>query len=123
MPDTESARLFVADHARACHDARVFVTNFVRRVRWAGSAEDAALVMDELVANALTHTDSESVIECHVVDAVLYLEVHDRDPSDLRPISVPGVGGGYGLRVVAALSRSWGCEAERTGKKVWAELS
>ena len=99
MPVTDSARLLVADHARAPHDARVFVTNFVRRARWAGSAEDAALVIDELVANALTHTHSESVIECHVVDAVLHLEVHDRDPSQLRPVSAPGVGGGYGLRV------------------------
>jgi anti-sigma regulatory factor (Ser/Thr protein kinase) len=123
MTMTESARLLVADHARACHDARVFVTNFARRARWAGSAEDAALVMDELVANALMHTPSESVIECHVVDSVLHLEVHDRDPSPLRAISAPGVGGGYGLRVVAALSRAWGCEAEATGKKVWAELS
>ena len=123
MTMTESARLFVADHARAGHDARVFVTNFIRRAGWAGSAEDAALVMDELVVNALTHTPSESVIECHVVDAVLHLEVHDRDPSPLRAVSTPGAGGGYGLRVVAALSRAWGYEAEATGKKVWAELS
>ena len=88
-----------------------------------GASKTAALVIDELVANALTHTHSESVIECHVVDAVLHLEVHDRDPSQLRPVSAPGVGGGYGLRVVAALSQAWGCEAEQTGKKVWAELS
>src|SRR5437867_10000829 len=108
MPVTESARLFIADHHRACHDARVFVTNFVRMARWAGSAEDAALVMDELVANALTHAHSESVVECRVADAVLHLEVHDRNPSHFRPISEPGAGGGYGLRVVAALSRAWG---------------
>jgi anti-sigma regulatory factor (Ser/Thr protein kinase) len=120
---TESARLFVADHASACHDARVFVTNFVRKAQWPGSAEDAALVMDELVANALTHAHSESVIECHVANAVLHLAVHDRDSSHFRTIQTPGVGGGYGLRVVAALSRAWGCEAEPTGKKIWAELS
>ena len=123
MPVTESARLLLADHPRACHDARVFVTNFVRKARWAGSAEDAALVMDELVANALTHAHSESVVECNVADAVLHLEVHDRDPSHFRPISAPGVAGGYGLRVVDALSRAWGCEAEPTGKRVWADLS
>jgi len=120
---TEPARLLVADHARASHDARVFVTNFVRRARWAGSAEDAALVMGELVANALTHTDSESVIECRVADAVLHLEVHDRVALPVQPIGVPGLAGGYGLRVVDALCRAWGCEVEPTGKRVWAELS
>src|SRR5436853_6648741 len=103
MPVTDCAPVMVSGHAGGCYDAGVFVTNFVRRARWAGSAEDAALVIDELVANALTHTHSESVIECHVVDAVLHLDGHDRDPSLLRPTSATGVGGGYGLRVVAAL--------------------
>ena len=79
--------------------------------------------MGELVANALTHTDSELVIECHVADAVLHLEVHDRDASQFQPIRVPGLEGGYGLRVVEALSQAWGCEVEPTGKRVWAELS
>src|SRR5260370_36024566 len=123
MPVTDCGRLMVADHASACHDARVFVTNFVRRARWAGSAEDAALVMDELVANALTHTHCESVIECRVVDAVLHLEVHDRDPSPLRPISTPGFEGGYGPRVVAALTQACRCENEPTGKKLSAGRS
>lgn len=85
---------------------------------------DAALVVSELVANAL-----EECGECQVAawyeraaDA-LRVEVMDRSahapvmqPADSARVS------GYSLRIVDALSTRWGVDARRDSKVVWFEI-
>jgi len=117
-----TSRLILADRLAACREARAFVANFARLNHWSGSLNDAVLVIDELVANAVTHAQRECVVECRVSDSMLHLAVHDRDPEPASTTDTPGPNGGYGLRVVAAVSDSWGCEPEPTGKVVWADL-
>jgi anti-sigma regulatory factor (Ser/Thr protein kinase) len=93
-------------------------------------ADDAALVISELMTNAV---DASVVLPERPPVALrllanersLRIEVWDQSPLDVEPRE-PDAGAecGRGLTVVAALSDRWGCE--RTGyqrKVVWAELA
>ena len=93
-------------------------------------AEDAELIVSELMTNAL---DASNVLPGRppitlrllAGEESLIIEAWDRSPLDLEPREAdPGDECGRGLAVVAALSARWGCE--RTGprhKVVWAELT
>ncbi|MEW2418034.1 ATP-binding protein [Streptomyces sp. NPDC046866] len=87
------------------------------------TAEDALLVVSELVTNASLHAGG-----CHelLVGAgdVLRIEVYDglTDLPRLLPAPRPGIPGGYGLHIVRRLADRWGAEAHEHGKVVWAEI-
>jgi len=94
-------------------------------------AEDAALVVSELMTNAAeasaTLPDRPPVtLRLLASDKSLIIEAWDHSPLNLEPREEdpdPGAESGRGLTVVAALSHRWGWE--RTGhtrKVVWAEL-
>jgi anti-sigma regulatory factor (Ser/Thr protein kinase) len=87
------------------------------------NAEDAMLVLSELVTNAMVHAQAGCTIEVQRHDDLLRLDV--RDPSPAPPIIVsahPDDIGGRGLRVVAAIAQAWGWEPTDGGKRVWAHL-
>jgi anti-sigma regulatory factor (Ser/Thr protein kinase) len=93
-------------------------------------AEDAALIVSELVTNAADASavlpDRPPVTLCLLVsEKSLIIEAWDHSPLDLEPREPdPGAESGRGLTVVAALSRRWGQErTSRTRKVVWAELA
>jgi anti-sigma regulatory factor (Ser/Thr protein kinase) len=89
---------------------------------------DAQLLVSELVANSVRHTDvaGDAVVSVRATVSadVLVLEVHDqgtdgsitRRPPDLQ------AGGGFGLNVVETLSRRWGVNRD-AGTRVWVELA
>ncbi|MGW7462478.1 ATP-binding protein [Streptomyces sp. NPDC054797] len=92
---------------------------------WDGTetAEDALLLVSELLTNASLHADG-----CHELVLTagdrLRIEVYDgtttlprRHPSPQR-----GVPGGHGLYIVERLSDRWGAHAHESGKAVWAEI-
>jgi len=93
-------------------------------------AEDAALVVSELITNA---ADASVVLPDRppitlrllASEKSLIIEAWDHSPLDLEPREPdPGAECGRGLTVVAALCDRWGWE--RTGhrrKVVWAELA
>jgi anti-sigma regulatory factor (Ser/Thr protein kinase) len=93
-------------------------------------AEDAALIISELMTNAV---DASAVLPGRPPVALrllasersLVIEVWDASPGDVAPREAgPGAECGRGLTVVAALSDRW--DWERTGhrrKVVWAELA
>jgi anti-sigma regulatory factor (Ser/Thr protein kinase) len=93
-------------------------------------AEDAALIVSELMTNA---ADASIVLPDRPPIALrllaseksLVIEAWDQSPLDVEPHEPdPDAECGRGLTVVAALSHRWGCE--RTGhrhKVVWAELA
>ena len=94
-----------------------------------GLAEDAALIVSELMTNAaeaavLLPDRPPITLRLLVSEKSLVIEAWDRSPLDLEPREPdPGAEGGRGLMVVAALADRWGCE--RTGprrKVVWAEM-
>jgi len=93
-------------------------------------AEDAALIVSELMTNAL---DASAVLperppitlRLLADEKSLLIEAWDQSPLDLEPRQADADDEcGRGLTVVAALSDRWG--SERTGyrrKVVWAELA
>lgn len=93
-------------------------------------ADDAALIVSELVTNAadasIVLPDRPPVaLRLLASERSLVIEVWDHSPHDLAHLDTgPDAECGRGLTVVAALSTRWGCE--RTGRRrkaVWAELT
>ncbi|MFI8834202.1 SpoIIE family protein phosphatase [Streptomyces afghaniensis] len=95
-------------------------------------ADDALLVVSELVTNAVVHAGTDVQLECRLEGddkdtAALLVEVSDHHPSRAprggepeTPHDTPEYG--RGLRLVGALSEAWGI-TYRTGRKtVWARL-
>jgi anti-sigma regulatory factor (Ser/Thr protein kinase) len=93
-------------------------------------ADDAVMLVSELVGNALAHAcpDGADAITLTLTltncGKVLRIEVCDPDPSPPQP-RVPGAGdeSGFGLVIVASLASAWGARQAGQGKVVWAELS
>ncbi|GAA4892874.1 ATP-binding protein [Actinomycetospora straminea] len=111
---------------RAPGDAR---TN-VRRVcgYWSvdeDAREAAEIVVTELVTNAVEHAASRSVVEVERREHRLRLTVRDFDLAPLPEAHLPAPTSprGRGLAMVAAVTTSWGVEAHRDGKTVWAEMT
>ena len=93
----------------------------------AETCDTAALVISELVTNAIVHTVSSRVVcELHDHDDTVRIAVHDEGcapgephPSPQRPDEEHG----RGLLLVDALSRAWGAQEHGPGLLVWAELA
>lgn len=125
-PVTGQRRRLVLSSARgAVGKSRDFTRQTLRDWGWDGreSAQDALLVVSELVTNAALHAHgceelvltSGETLRIDVVDGVTALP---------RPGAVrrPGVPRGHGLLIVERLSDRWGCYSHGTGKVVWAEI-
>ncbi|MFE3030509.1 SpoIIE family protein phosphatase [Streptomyces canus] len=92
-------------------------------------AEDAMVVVSELVTNAVVHAGTDIEVDCRLEahTGALVVEVLDHHPSraprdgDLEPAyGTPEHG--RGLRLVAALSETWGITYRTGAKTVWAQL-
>ncbi|MEV5874972.1 ATP-binding protein [Streptomyces sp. NPDC052101] len=101
-----------------------------RLTRWsvcADTCDSAALVISELVTNAIVHTASNRVVcELHDHDDTVRIAVRDwgcapgePHPSPQRPDEEHG----RGLFLVDALCRAWGAQEHGPGLLVWAELA
>jgi two-component sensor histidine kinase len=88
-------------------------------------ADDTALVVAELVANAARHTTGTRlrVSITRPSGSVVRVAVTDRS-SELPVLLHPGAQDedGRGLALVTALAEAWGATPLRRGKRVWAEL-
>lgn len=85
------------------------------------TADDAMLVLSELVTNAMVHGGAGCTIEMQHSDHRLRLEVRDRSPkAPVLVLASPRDVGGRGLRVVDAVAEAWGWEPTADGKRVWA---
>ncbi|NSC21680.1 SpoIIE family protein phosphatase [Streptomyces albus subsp. chlorinus] len=85
------------------------------------AAEDAVLLISELVTNAVVHAGTAVELECRCGTDVVYAEVADRHPA--RKVAAGGVdGAGYGLRLLGALAKEWGISYRRDRKAVWFQL-
>lgn len=114
--------------------ARAFVTDALEKWDCGELSDDAALVVTELVSNAIQHAGTARphgsialTLELH--PGALRISVENVDaalPIEARPIRVGAAGTddehGRGLMLVEAVSDRWG--AQRTGHRtvVWAEL-
>jgi len=87
-------------------------------------AQDAAMVITELVANAVDHARTESTLSIGVAHEGLSVSVRDTRPGPvLRPAPIdPTAARGRGLQMVDALTTAWGVTLHAGGKTVWAVL-
>ncbi|MEU6365836.1 ATP-binding protein [Streptomyces sp. NPDC046931] len=91
------------------------------------TCDTAALVVSELVTNAIVHTAGERVV-CELRDSgdLLRIAVQDEGCAPGEPHSGPQrpeEEHGRGLLLVGALCRAWGAQEAGPGLLVWAELA
>lgn len=87
--------------------------------------EAAALLVSELVTNAVRHAEGIDVVtvNLHAGRTWLRIEVQDADRHWPQP-RIPGRydESGFGFILVDALASNWGVRETEAGKAVWAEL-
>jgi hypothetical protein len=87
-------------------------------------ADMAALLVNELVTNALVHATGPVRLRLFLYGDVLRCEVADGD-RERRPRVCPvslGRESGRGMRLVDELASCWGSSPTPTGKDVWFEM-
>jgi anti-sigma regulatory factor (Ser/Thr protein kinase) len=82
--------------------------------------EDAALMVSELVTNAVVHGVGAISLRIDDEPEAVRVEVADEGNVALEPSPEPGAHGGWGLRIVEQLSDEWGILEGST--KVWFRL-
>ncbi|MFF9241148.1 SpoIIE family protein phosphatase [Streptomyces sp. NPDC014801] len=112
--------------AEALTQARHMIRAAVRS--WGGRerADEIELVADELITNALMHTEGAAIVTLRVLngaDRRLRVDVEDSSSAlpRRREAGVQGVSG-RGLLLVDLLTDVWGVEARGGGKCVWCEF-
>jgi hypothetical protein len=108
----------------APREARHFAVEVTGRLGAGHLADDVALVVTELAANAVVHAQTGFTVSLSAGPDALRISVCDGIPA---PAQDAGAGlcaePLHGLYAVAALARRWGVEPlGRLGKSVWAEL-
>ncbi|MFK4694014.1 SpoIIE family protein phosphatase [Streptomyces pristinaespiralis] len=110
----------------ALRSARHMVRAAVRAWGAGDRADEIELAADEMITNALMHTDGGAIVTARVLAGAerrLRVEVEDRSSAlpRRRDAGVAGVSG-RGLMLVDRLSDSWGVESRGSGKCVWCEF-
>ena len=120
----QAATYFVAPNPRAVAYARHFVLGTL--AAWdvdEGAIDDAVLCSNELVTNAVIHTDAGCELRVVLDHGLLTTTVRDSgssvvvDPTHVvvDPLAVHG----RGLQLVAAFATRWGSELDALGMTVW----
>ncbi|MGN6330643.1 MAG: ATP-binding protein [Motilibacteraceae bacterium] len=120
----------VTSVTRARNDVRALL----REWRLTAVEDDAALVVTELVGNAVRHGRGEVKMVVLLHDHHLRLEVHDAgqvvpvaavaSARTTRPEHEQGHGeNGRGLRIVEALTERWGIVEHGSGLLAWCEMA
>lgn len=121
------ARRRFADEAVSVPLARLFATDVLSAWGAGDLLDVSALVVTEMVTNAVAHTVGHSDLRLTLEEGSLLVEVTDTSPR-LPPDPDPDGGldddaeGGRGLHIVRALARDWGVHQQAVGKVVWARL-
>jgi anti-sigma regulatory factor (Ser/Thr protein kinase) len=91
-------------------------------------ADVVQALVSELVTNAVLHTGGAAELRivrrpAHTAaDEVIRVEVRDNHHRPPECSDTPGAHGGFGLRIVSALARTWGYSPAASGKVVWFEV-
>jgi anti-sigma regulatory factor (Ser/Thr protein kinase) len=106
----------------ASRESRQFVHDALDAWGCVALDEVAQLLTTELVTNVVRHARTDIGVRVSWDDGVLRVEI--RDGSSIIPTirDLPGAEGGFGLRLIDALSDAWGVETTTDGKAVWFQL-
>jgi serine phosphatase RsbU (regulator of sigma subunit)/anti-sigma regulatory factor (Ser/Thr protein kinase) len=110
----------------ALRSARHMIRAAVRAWGARERADEIELAADEMITNALMHTDGGAIVTIRVLSGVerrLRAEVEDRSSAlpRRREAGESGVSG-RGLMLVDRLAEAWGVESRGSGKCVWCEF-
>lgn len=112
--------------AEALTEARHMIRAAVRAWGAGERSDEVELVADELITNALMHTEGSAIVTLRVLNGTerrLRVEVEDSSSAlpRRREAGESGVSG-RGLLLVDLLTDVWGVEARGSGKCVWCEF-
>ncbi len=122
---TLEARLELPDDPRSVPLARSLLTQLLGHWEMEDFVDLAALLITELVANAIRHVPGTCAVELTRRDDALRIVVVDTG-AGMPDLERPGLSafGGRGLHIVNALATAWGVDHLEDGAKaVWAELA
>lgn len=105
--------------------ARQWIGSVCERLELDHLRNEATLLVDELVTNAVLHARTDCVVVAEKGDDALRVEVIDRnrDLVGVRPVAERlSAQGGRGLVIVAAMATAWGVHEHPLGKSVWFTL-
>lgn len=102
----------------------MFATERLHAWGLADCADAVALLVSELVTNALLHARTEMTVAVTRSDGCVLVEVTDGSVESpmTRKFSVHA-GTGRGLQLVDTLARAWGVRRLEGGKTIWAEIA
>lgn len=122
-PDRLHQRVALTYGPEGPGQARAAVLDVAARLGLAPLADDLALVVSELVTNAVLHARPPLELEIDVEAGGVTLVVRDGAPDPPRPRGAgPNAEGGRGLHLVDELSHATGVAPDPPGKRVWAAL-
>ncbi|WP_435057024.1 SpoIIE family protein phosphatase [Streptomyces sp. bgisy060] len=111
----------------ALSSARHMIRAAVRAWGAGDRADEMELVADELMTNALMHTDGGAIVTLRILTGPprrLRVEVEDRSSALPRRREAGEAGvSGRGLFLIDQLSDAWGVESRGGGKCVWCEFT
>lgn len=121
---TERFELVLACDPASAAAARAAVRQLLDERCPAQLLEDVAIVVSELVSNAVTHTGDVCVLMVQYSADQIVIEVRDTDAvrRSGEKVDRGAHDFGRGLGAVQTLSARWGIERTDDGKTVWAEF-
>ena len=99
---------------------RRFLTEVLIRLGWEDRADDASLLLSELLANVALHARTSCSVKVSATADRLRVEVEDRSPvlPRVQHFAIDTTTG-RGLQLVDRVAESWGAEPTSGGKQVW----
>ncbi|WP_157018022.1 ATP-binding protein [Cryptosporangium arvum] len=120
MPDVARLRLYLRPTADAAPEARRMLAAACAAWSLEHVGEAAAVVVTELVDNAVRHARTDMLVTMAYRGSSLHLSVADRS---VTPSTIPVGRGPCGLRLVDTFASGWGVCPVPDGKSVWAALT
>lgn len=117
--------LDLASSARAPRQARQAIIELLTRSGRTDLAADAALLVSELVTNAVMYAGGPISVSAAYLDATLRVEVHDSDQAPLPSLRKPSASDktGRGLHLIGLLADRWAITPTPDGKTIWFEIT
>jgi anti-sigma regulatory factor (Ser/Thr protein kinase) len=118
-PTAEPLVLVLARNRNAPSLARHQVSEAVDHLLTDARRADLELLVSEVVSNAVLHGAGDITVVIGALADAVRIEVRDGNPALPEETASTGAHGGFGLRLLAQLSSSWGVDARSDGKTVW----